>query len=136
MLSVTLKNTSTQPQSFLYDPMLQPVMLRLSGARPPFDERTRKKYDRTIYRELYQELAPGEERELLEAEIVAGEGGKYEVRWGPFRFGDVKRGATTAQAIWTSARDEWVDRDSGERGRMQGIWKGTTRSRVVEVRLP
>jgi hypothetical protein len=135
-----LRNVSPVPQAVLVAPALQPVGLSLvheSGweARR-FDENTRRKIDRTVYREMFETLAPGDSLELQSGRATRAADGTWALRFGPWTFGDLRPGRYTARATWTSALDGWTDRDTGRRGTARGLWKGSLTAEAVALELP
>jgi hypothetical protein len=135
-LLARLRNRSSGPQVYLVDPHLQPVELALTtGGRPsvPQDSRQIMKFDRTLHRDLYRELAPGAEVVLLQGAFrpVKGERDRYELVWGPFHFA-VAGGTHRVRALLEHRLDRWED--DGKNGRMR-VWKGRLVSPEVELKL-
>jgi len=135
-LRAHLRNRSARPQVYLVDQHLQPLELALvTGGQPsvPEDRRHIMKFDRTLHRGLYRELAPGTEVLLLEGTFqpVKGERELYELDWGPFHFA-VAGGSHRVRALLEHRLDRWED--DGKNGRMR-VWKGRLVSPEVELKL-
>ena len=135
-LLARLRNRSSGPQMYLVDPRLQPVeLVVMTDGRPslPEDSRQIMKFDRTLHRDLYHQLAPGAEVVLQEGAFrpVKGERDRHELAWGPFRFA-VAGGTHRVRALLEHRLDRWED--DGKNGRMRG-WKGRLVSPEVELKL-
>jgi hypothetical protein len=137
-LRAKLKNISAKPQTYLVDDLRQPAALALvtPDGQPyvPEDRRQTMKYDRTIHKGRYRELAPGSEVVVGEAAFqpVAEEPGLHELVWGPFHFA-VHSGTHRIRATFESRLDSWEE--AGKKGRMP-LWKGKLTSNEVELKLP
>lgn len=125
---------------FLHDKILQPCELILIYASgkilTPFDIRRNRTYPFTIYRESYEKLSAGRETVLAKETIKAGGKGDYYLNWGPYYFVYLLPGIYKAYVIYRSEYDYWIDRESGQQGRVENIWKGEVKSNQVEIRLP
>jgi hypothetical protein len=136
-LRAKLRNRSPKPQLYLVDQRLQPVELALitPDGQPyiPEDRRRTMKFDRTVHKSLYQELAPGGEVVLAEAAFqpVKDEPDLHELVWGPFHFA-VSGGAHRVRAVLTSRLDTWEE--DGKKGHLK-LWKGKLTSNEVELKL-
>jgi hypothetical protein len=136
-LRARLKNGSSRRQPYLHDSRLQPVELIIaSPSGTPVtarDERRLMKFDNTLHRNLYAELAPGAEATLLAGEARPRGDGNFVLNWGPFSF-VLPPGKYAAHAVFRSAANSWVD-ENGKRGRIAGLWKGTIESAPVALTL-
>jgi hypothetical protein len=139
-LRAVLKNRSNRKQVYLHEEYVQPselVLASSSGAAVrSYDTRSEMKYDNTAYRAMYQPLAPDREAVLGEARFEKSGPGAYTIEWGPFRFADLSSGAYRARVVWKSEKDSYTESDSGKKGRLKDVWKGTVTSNTVEVVLP
>lgn len=138
-LRATLYNRSNAARSVLKSSNLQPPSLELvnsAGKRlKPFDERTRRKYDRSVSQGMYTRLKPGAGEVLESGQFQKEEEGAYSLRWGPYTFREVPPGTYTARAAFESAID-WVTRDGREAPARDAVWKGKLTSNPIEIRLP
>lgn len=139
-LRAVLRNVSPHPQAVLVAPDLQPVALEVRDAAGraarAADERARRKFDRTVYRDLFETLAPGDSLELQSGRATRAEDGTWALRFGPWRFAGLAPGRHALRATWTSALDGWTDRESGRRGTEKGLWKGSLEAPPVTLELP
>ena len=139
-LMAILRNRSSVERTLLHDTYLQPsevVLINTSGqVVVPFDTRSIKKYDATVYRFSYTKLPPGGEMVLYEECFKARGNNDYELWWGPYHFEHLPSGIYKTYVIWKSEVDSWVDQESGAQGQMEGIWIGSVKSNQVELRLP
>lgn len=133
-LRATLKNVSATPQPFLHNSSLQPSMLHLVGpdGKPvrPFDSRSIKKFDNTVYAESFAALDAGQETLLFQ---TAGTGGQ--LRWGPYQWTALSSGTYTAMVVFVSAIDSYQDR-AGTAQKKPGVWLGSVTSNEVTFELP
>jgi hypothetical protein len=138
-LEAALVNRSGTLQAVLYHADLQPSRLVLKGPAgtevTPFDERTRRKYDRSVSRAMYVEIPP-------EGRLGIG-GGQfrkfpdgYELRWGPYRFSRIAAGAWTARVTFESRIDWVTDRKTGKRAPYGKVWLGSASSDEIHFELP
>jgi len=138
-LEAVLINRSVAVQTVLYQPDLQPSQLVLrdpSGREaPPFDERTRRKYDRSVAKAMYAEIPPGERLAIGSGRFRKGPEG-YELRWGPYRFSRIGAGAWSARVTFESKIDWVTDRKSGKREPYGKVWLGRVSSDEVRIELP
>jgi hypothetical protein len=134
-LRAQLENRSPRKQPYLHDSKLQPVELVIEtiDGKPVIasDQRRVMKFDNTLYRRLYAELAPGAEAVLLDGKARPSADGTFLLDWGPFSF-VLAPGKYVAHAVFRSAASTWVD-ENGKRGRIAGLWKGTIKSAPVEL---
>lgn len=139
-LRAVVRNASSSPQKVLVAPAIQPVDLLLEDASGAGVERAnenaRRKFDRTVYRDQFETVAPGDTLELQSGRASRGEDGRWSLRFGPWSFGDLPPGDYTLLATWTSAADAWTDRGTGKRGTERGVWKGTLAAPPVSLTLP
>ena len=137
-LVAVLRNRSNQPVNVLDAEKIQPSRLLLisdSGKTvTPFDERTRQKFDRTVHEHDFEELDPGEEMQLGEEVFERVSPGLYTLRWGPFRFREIPAGRWKAYIVFESRIDRGVD-EAGKSRLVPHVWKGSTQSNTVEIRL-
>jgi hypothetical protein len=136
-LEAVLMNCSGVEQMVLRSANLQPsrLILRDSSGREltPFDERTRRKYDRSVSRGLYVKAPPGGSIPLEKALFRQLPGGKYELRWGPFVFREIPPGAWRVRVRFDSAIDYLTEH--GHRVPLPGVWKGSAVSEEIGVTL-
>jgi hypothetical protein len=134
MLRATIKNVASSPQPLLHNTDLQPSNLELTapdGARPaPFDSRSIKKFDNTVYAESFTSIPAGQQTQLFEERIKKGE-----LTWGPYRWTKLPAGAYTARVVFVSAIDSYKD-DTGKQVRRPGVWLGCIESNAVEFKMP
>ena len=134
-LILTLSNRGPAERKILHSPNLQPSKLILRPGSGPgvelaaFDERTRRKFDRTVRRAMFTTLAPGTTLELGR-ELFAKVGETYQLRWGPFVYQEIPSGNCKVSAVFLSATTEATD------GPVSGAWKGSLTSNEVIVSLP
>ena len=133
-LTLTLSNRGPAPRTILHSANLQPSKLLLrhgsgSGIEPvAFDERTRRKFDRTVRRAMFTTLAPGATLELGREQFVKV-GNSYQLRWGPFVYQQIPAGNCKVSALFLSAIVEATDAP------VSGAWKGSITSNEVMVAL-
>lgn len=136
-LEAVLVNRSGVEQTVLRSSDLQPshLVLRDASGRElaPFDERTRRKYDRSVSRGMYVKAPPGGSIPLGRAAFRRLPGGKYELRWGPFQFREIPPGLWKARVRLDSTIDYVTEK--GHRVPLPGVWKGTAVSGEIDVRL-
>ena len=136
-LEAVLVNRSGVELSVLRSSDLQPSRLILKDASgrelTPFDERTRRKFDRSVSRGMYVKAPPGGSVALERAAFRKLPGGKYELRWGPFQFREIPPGLWKARVRLDSTIDYVTEK--GHRVPLAGVWKGTVLSEEVDVRL-
>ena len=129
-LEAVLHNGSAAEMKVLVNENLQPVQLILEDATgavvKPFDERTRRKYDRRVSAGMYAKIASQSKITLTRAQFREAAAGEYELLFGPYRFRNLRPGLYKAHAIFESKIDE----------KTEGVWKGTARSDRVELNLP
>jgi len=129
-----LQNTSTTPQHVLHTPFIQPSRLRLY--RPDRtevearDERDLMKFDTTVSRPMYQEVAPGAKLPLFQPRTKSFDNLRQLI-WGPYSFPALAPGQYQATLEWTSERNDYVD-DNGKPATLKGVWLG----KVVSARFP
>jgi len=138
-LAAALVNRSGTAQAALYHADLQPSRLVLKDSSgneaSPFDERTRRKYDRSVSRGMYAEIPPGGRLAIGSGQFRKLPDG-YELRWGPYRFSRMGAGAWTARVTFES-RIDWVsDRKTGKREPYGKVWIGSASSDEVRFELP
>jgi hypothetical protein len=137
-LEAVLVNRSGAGRIVLLNPDLQPSRLILTDAAgreaAPFDERTRRKLDRSVSRGMYFSVTPRGSVPLESAAFRKLPGGQYELRWGPFVFRSLAPGAWRARVRFESSIDYVTGR--GRRVPVPGVWKGAVESNEIEVRLP
>ena len=135
-LRAVLHNRTKMPQTFLYDSKIQPVELILtpeSGkAIEPSDTRAEAKFDNTVYRHMYKQVAPQADETLTEAAVTADRS----LRWGPFLFTNLAHGVYRAQAVWRSETNEYYDPKSKRNVVLKDIWMGAITSNTIELRVP
>jgi hypothetical protein len=113
---------------------------RGAGARPlrAFDERSRMKFDNTLCKRLYRQLAPGASVTLLEGRVRRA-GAIHELRWGPFTL-DPKAGSYRAKLVFEHRARSWTQGGRGDPARKRGtftaIYLGTLTSNEITLRLP
>lgn len=138
----TLVNRSDQPQWVLHTLEIQASELRLDdpsrGTLEAFDSRSIKKFDTTVYREMFEPLAPGAALELFELEQKR-KGKEFELVWGPYQFEGIPKGTYSARVRWVSAIDQYLDETSGELTKLPGVWPGVWLGEIesppVELRV-
>ena len=138
-LEAVLVNRSRKVQAILHDTELQPSRLLLFDAQgaaiDPFDSRSIKKYDATVYDYSFQNLAPGQELKLFAARFQrSGKGAS--VSWGPFEFEELPAGVYAAKIVWESRIEAYLDEGTQEVRRLPSVWLGSLESNTVTVRLP
>lgn len=133
-----LVNRSTHAQPYLHHGLIQPCQLLLRDAagkqHKPRDTRDSKEYDATVTRKMYRTLKPGKQAALVSAAFQSTEQG-FELRWGPYLFQGLRPGRYQATATLPSQRDRWLDRASGKRGKVSGLWRGRLVSAAVSFDL-
>ncbi|MEK7406568.1 MAG: hypothetical protein AAB225_15810 [Acidobacteriota bacterium] len=138
-LEAVLHNRSGVPINVLDAEEIQPTRLMLINAAgkelTPFDERTRRKFDRTVYKSSFETLAPGEHLELGSETFEKISPRLYTLRWGPFHFRRIPAGLWKARVVFESRIDRAIDDDSGRSVPVGKVWKGVVQSNTVEVRL-
>lgn len=138
-LEAALVNRSGTVQTALYHPDLQPSQLVLkdrSGQEAPaFDERTRRKYDRSVSRAMYAAIPPGGRLAIGSGQFRKFPDG-YELRWGPYRLSRIGAGAWTARVKFESKIDWVTDRKTGKRAPYGKVWLGIVSSDEVRFELP
>jgi len=143
-LRATLCNRSDKKQTYLYGGLIQPTKLLLTGADgkalESSDDRMIMKFDNTVYRSLYSDLAPKACTQLIESRLTTS-GGAYHLDWSAYRFSGVAPGRYRAQLAFEHTEDRWFEGDRSEpqkakRGKMQGLWKGALTSNIVVLTLP
>ena len=134
----TLVNRSDQPQWVLHTRWIQASELRLDdpdrGTLEAFDTRSIKKFDNTVYREMFEPLAPGAVLELFELEQKR-KGKEVDLVWGPYQLEGVSKGAYSARVRWVSTIDQYLDEASGELAKLPGVWLGEIESPAIELRV-
>lgn len=134
----TLVNRSDQPQWVLHTLEIQASELRLDdpsrGTLEAFDTRSIKKFDNTVYREMFEPLAPGGVLELFELEQTR-KGKAFELVWGPYQLEEVPKGTYSARVRWVSTIDQYLDEASGQLATLPGVWLGEIESPVIELRV-
>jgi len=137
-LRAVLVNHSQVSQTILHHHLLQPSRLDLVGQRnmriEPFDSRSIKKYDATIYCGYFKSLAPGKEIELGSIRFKRA-GQIFTANWGPYEFEELIAGTYTARVIWESAANTCVDEDTGQLRRLPTVWQGQLISNEVNLQL-
>lgn len=131
-LTATLCNRGSAERKILHNPNVQPSQLVLrNGAGnelAPFDDRRRRKFDRTVRRGMFTALAPGGTLELGR-ESFEKAGDSYQLRWGPFLYRQIPPGNWQVKAVFSSVISEAVD------GAVSNAWKGSITSNEVNVSL-
>jgi len=137
--TATLKNQSGQTYFILHDAYLQPSRLEVTGAdgslAPSVDSRATKKFDNTVRKSAFRRLDAGATLPLFELEAIERESA-FELRWGPFRIGPLRRGSYTATVVWDSRETHYLDEDTQKKRVQEGAFVGTVRSAAVSFRLP
>ena len=100
----------------------------------PFDSRSIKKGDDTVYCTQLTEVAPGARQLLFDGEFEEGDGGRR-LEWGPFEFAKVASGRYRATVRWAATAESCFDEDSMEEERPAGLWRGTLDSNEVTIDL-
>ena len=133
-----LRNGSSAAQLVLHSTNIQPAELVVWGPDGTqldvFDERSRKKFDNTVTRDMFVELAPGATMPLLQLEIEKA-GSSYDLTFGPFEFSGVPKGTYKAQAQWTSAANNAYDEATDQTNPVDGVWLGTVQSAKVDLQI-
>ncbi|MFO0756451.1 MAG: hypothetical protein U0359_08165 [Byssovorax sp.] len=139
MLVLTLRNVSPRVQRYLHDCLLQPSTLTLrspSGAAlTAFDGRTTMKFDNTVYRRSFSDIAPGGEVELVQAFPSPDDPGS-ELTFCSFRFSKLRVGTYRAKAVWKSAQNTYFDKPSRSTKKLGAVWLGTLTSNEVSFKIP
>ncbi len=135
-----LVNAAPVRHSVLHDRMIQPseLILESPAGQPihPVDVRANRKFDNTVYRDMYESIDPGQKMLLFSVTPERSSDGTYTIEWGPFRFDGLRPGRYGARVRWTSARDSWTDFETDETGRVDRVWKGECVSDALVVELP
>ncbi|HEX2584606.1 MAG TPA: hypothetical protein VHL14_05710 [Steroidobacteraceae bacterium] len=131
----SLVNVSTSTQYVFIDSQRQPAKLRLfhlnGNEVEAFDERSREKFDNTVYgKESYVPLPPGQRLPLMKIDLHR-EDGYVEGRIGPYRF-VLRPGKYVAIAEWVSERNDYLD-ESGRALKHKKVWLGTVQSEKFEL---
>lgn len=131
----SLVNVSTSTQYVFIDSQRQPAKLRLFNLNEneieAFDERSREKFDNTVYgKDSYVPLPPGQRMPLLQIDLHR-EAGYVEGRIGPYRF-VLNPGKYVAIAEWISERNDYLDK-SGRAMKYKEVWLGTVHSEKFEL---
>ena len=133
-LRATLRNTSGSEQAVLHSQRVQPSRVVLTGEDgkelTPFDERTRRKFDRTVRPAMFTRLAPGAELELGAQQFRKISDRLYELRWGPYTYRQIPAGEWKATVIFDCRVDKPSDGSS-----VLNAWSGNLKSNTVTVRL-
>ena len=132
-----LENTSRKTQFVLHTPLFQPSRLRihrLDGTEViPQDERDREKFDNTVRREAFSELAAGQQLELFDSRLKP-QASMFELDWGPFNYA-LEPGRYDVVIEWQSARADYVD-EAGKRQTLADVWLGTLESPHFQLKVP
>lgn len=135
-LRLTVKNCSGKPLKLLHDSALQPSKLSFGAkVKPPFDERSREKFDATVRASSFFTLTEGEERVLAD-ETFTREGEEYGVHWGPFRYEAVPRGKHQVRVVLDAWVDSGYDEAVGKKVPIEGAAVGAFKSNEVTLSLP
>ncbi len=136
----TLKNVSDRPQVYLHHLDHQPSELIVTNDHgdtlKPFDTRTIKKYDPTVYRAMYSTLQPREEVVLDRESFSTEDGRVFSLRWMPFRFDTLLPGRYSLLVRLECSENSWEDSETHEVGLMEDIWAGTLVSNPLKVTIP
>lgn len=136
-LEAVLLNRSGVELSVLRSSDLQPSRLILKDASgrelTPFDERTRRKFDRSVSRGMYVKAPPGGSVALEKGVFRKLPDGRYELRWGPFHFREIPPGLWKVRAQFDSTIDYVTEK--GRRSTLPGIWKGHAASAELDISL-
>ena len=130
-LSATITNESDADMLVLHHPRKQPSQLELrskEGSLRPFDTRSRKKFDATVYPADFATLTPGESMEIGDAGIERRDG-DYAVQWGPFQFTELAPGSYAAKLIWVCEHSYPEDPPPAK------LWIGRLESNTIDFVL-
>jgi hypothetical protein len=135
-----LVNTGVAATLVLHDELLQPsrpILLDAEGEEiEAFDERSRAKFDNTVYESMFTQLAGGATLELGEASFERGKKGAWQLAWGPYRFRDLPAGRYQVQLAWSSTITRALADVDDSVIEMKGVWLGELRSGIRPLTLP
>jgi hypothetical protein len=135
-LRLTAKNCTAKTLKLLHDSQLQPSRLDFkTKVKAPFDERSREKYDTTIWARSFTALDPGQERVLVD-ETLRREGEAYNLSWGPFRYEAIPLGKQKVRVVLDAWVDSAVDEETNQKVKVDNAAVGSFKSNEVTVALP
>jgi hypothetical protein len=133
-LRAVLRNNTGGDRAVLHSANLQPSRVILTGSSgkeiTPFDERTRRKFDRTVRASMFKRVPTGGELELGSQQFRKVADRLYELRWGPYHYREVPAGDWTASIIFECKIDKPSDG-----GHVPNAWSGKAVSNPVNIRL-
>jgi hypothetical protein len=134
-----LRNQTERAHSVLHDAMLQPSRLEVRDAQgnvvAGFDGRATAKFDNTVRKSAFREVAAGGELPLFELVAVKRDE-LWELRWGPFRYTGLRAGNYTGVVVFESRVNRYFDEATHATRELPNTWLGTARSEPVSFRLP
>lgn len=130
-LRQTIKNCGDKPVKVLDSAQLQPSRLELTpAAKSVFDERSRAKFDATVYVHSFTTLAPAEERVVEEESVKGGA-----LSWGPFSYEGVAAKAKL-KVVWEAKVSDGFDEAAKKKVPVEGAVTGAFVSNEVVLALP
>ncbi len=139
MSTSVLLNQTPRVQWVLHDAMLQPSELEVRDAQgnlvAGFDERATAKFDNTVRKSAFREVAAGGELPLFDLVTVQHDE-LWELRWGPFRYTGLRAGSYTGAVVFESRVHQYFDEAARVKRELPNTWLGTARSEAVAFRLP
>jgi hypothetical protein len=137
-LRAVLINRSPVAQTVLYHVTLQPSQLNLVGPGgtriEPFDTRSDKKYDGTVYCRQLSSIAPAGEIEIGTVRFKNTAKG-FAANWGPFSFEALPAGEYKSSVMWESLADGCFDEETKQARPLPSVWLGQIVSNEVALRL-
>lgn len=152
-LQAVLINISDRPQVYLPDhfplnarkTQTTPALFtRLGRALPVHDMGARMKWGPTTvspHKDSFRTLQPGE-RGVLYRSLALESRNKptYQLNWGHWRTSEIKPGVYFARVTWETSWTMWqgltFGDDSNASGTVEGIWRGTLKSKKTRIVLP
>jgi hypothetical protein len=141
-LRATMKSCSSKELRVLHDASLQPSILELTSPTgqlaPSSDSRAVSKFDDTVYSASFHPFAPGEERVIEEAPLLATQGA-YRAHWLSFDFSNLAPGVWKARVTFESNVVEAVEgyrASAMKKVRVPNAWVGKIASNEVTFTLP
>ena len=139
-IQAVLRNISDRPQVYLHHLDQQPSELVIQDARgdtvKPFDTRSIKKYDPTVYRAMYSTLQPRDSVILDRESFAVINDRTFTLQWLPFQFESLKAGSYSLSVRWECGENSWEDSETHEVGLIDSVWAGVVVSNQITIILP
>lgn len=99
----------------------------------PFDNRSMRKFDTTVYLDSFVSLPSGQSRDLFRVEKERSDGSNT-IRYGPFVFTNLPNGSYKLEIVWESEITDYLDAN-GDVTSMSNVPTGSFVSNSIGMEL-